>query len=63
MFTEQFFDVLLEFGADWRVREVETDIETEEVDIYVEYVGSLRIYDYAPVRRWRHLDTMQLRRL
>ncbi|MFV0388071.1 MAG: hypothetical protein ACK5NT_04890 [Pyrinomonadaceae bacterium] len=45
------------------MREVETDIETEEVDIYVDYVGSLRIYDYAPVRRWRHLDTMQLRRL
>jgi transposase len=61
MFTEQFFDLLLEFGADWRVKEVESDAETEEVDIYVEYVGSAKIYDYAPWRRWRHLDTMQFK--
>jgi transposase len=52
---------LLEFGADWRVKEVESDSQTEEVDIYVEYVGSEKIYDYAPWRRWRHLDTMQFK--
>ncbi len=61
MFTEQFFDLLLEFGADWKVKEVESDFETEEVDIYVEYVGTAKIYDYAPSRRWRHLDTMQFK--
>jgi transposase len=61
MFTEQFFDLLLEFGANWKVKEVESDSETEEVDIYVEYVGVAKIYDYAPSRRWRHLDTMQFK--
>jgi transposase len=61
MFTEQFFDLLLDFGADWKVKEVESDPETEEVDIYVEYIGGEKIYDYAPPRRWRHLDTMQFK--
>lgn len=46
-------------GADWKVQEVENNPETEEVDIYVEYVGSGKVYDYAPIRRWRHLDIMQ----
>lgn len=63
MFTEQFFDLLLNFGQEWIVKEVKTNLETNEVDIYVEYChdGQGKIYDYAPVRRWRHLDTMQFR--
>jgi transposase len=61
MFTEQFFDLLLNFGVDWKVKEVESHPETSEVDIYVEYIGSEKIYDYAPPRRWRHLDTMQFK--
>ena len=48
MFTEQFFDLLLDFGADWEVKKVDSDREADEVDIYVEYLGSERIYDYAP---------------
>jgi transposase len=61
MFTEQFFELLLEFGADWRVKKVESDQDADEVDIYVEYIGREKIYDYAPARRWRHLDTMQFK--
>lgn len=61
MFTEQFFDLLLAFGNEWIVKEVKTNLETDEVDIYVEYFGSAKIYDYAPSRRWRHLDTMQFK--
>lgn len=61
MFTEQFFDLLLDFGADWEVKKVESDQEADEVDIYVEYIGREKIYDYAPARRWRHLDTMQFK--
>lgn len=61
MFTEQFFDLLLDFGDEWIVREVPTNLETNEVDIQVEYFGDARIYDYAPPRRWRHLDTMQFK--
>jgi hypothetical protein len=36
MFTEQFFELLLGFGEDWVVKEVVSDLETNEVDIYVE---------------------------
>lgn len=59
MVTERFFELLLDFGADWKVKEVESIPETDEVDIYVEYVGAAQVYDYAPARRWRHLDIMQ----
>lgn len=61
MFTEQFFDLLLDFRGGWIVKEVETNLETNEVDIYVKYDGGGEIYDYAPARRWRHLDTMQFK--
>lgn len=53
--------MLLNFGDEWIVKEVETNLETNEVDIYIEYFGSAEIYDYAPVRQWRHLDTMQFK--
>jgi transposase len=61
MFTEQFFQLLLDFGEDWKVSGVVTDQETLEVDIEVEYIGSESLYDHAPERRWRHLNTMQYR--
>lgn len=59
MKTEEFFELLLEFGADWKVKEVESAVEGDEVDIYVEYVGKGKVHDFAPARRWRHLDIMQ----
>lgn len=59
MKTEKFFDILLNFGADWSVTEVVTSLETNEVDIFLEYCGAAKVYDFAPSRRWRHLDTMQ----
>lgn len=52
---------MLDFGANWKVKEVESDPEAEVVDIYVDYIWSEKIYDYAPPRRWRHLDTMQFK--
>jgi transposase len=61
MFTEEFFELLLDFGDEWEVTEVETDFSTSEVDIYVEYVGRSKVYDRASTRRWRHLDTMQFK--
>jgi transposase len=59
MRTENFFELLLEFGKEWKVKEVESVVESDEVDIYVEYVGKGKIHDFAPTRRWRHLDIMQ----
>ena len=61
MFTEQFYELLLGFGEEWRVKEVVSHAEKDEVEIYVEYVGENEVYDYAPMRRWRHLDTMQFK--
>lgn len=59
MKTEQFFDLVLDFGDEWFVKEVVTCAATDEVDIFVEYRGHSQPYDFAPCRRWRHLDTMQ----
>lgn len=69
MFTENFFNLLLNLGEDWVVQSVKTDINEEKVFIQVECLlkeiedeetGDLcKVYDYAPERLWRHLDTMQ----
>ncbi len=34
MFSEQFFDLLLDFGDNWKVERVYANIRTEEVDIF-----------------------------
>jgi len=62
MFSESFFDLILNFGDEWKVTKVKLNTKTEEVDVYVEYLANnpmIKIYDHAPIRRWRHLDTMQ----
>lgn len=69
MFSEQLFDLILNLGEDWKVSKVNANFKIEEVDVFVEYVGkkadnpstfeTCAIYDHAPIRRWRHLDTMQ----
>lgn len=69
MFTESFFNILLDLDEGWVVNQVSTDIKKEEV--YLKVVCKLnefedpetgkmcKVYDHAPERRWRHLDTMQ----
>ena len=71
MFSEDFFDLLLNFGADWKVKKVTINYQSEEVDVHVSYVGltaeapdtlaTCGIYDHRSTRRWRHLDTMQFK--
>lgn len=71
MFSEQFFDIILNFGDAWKVDDVKVNFQTEEVDVYVSFIGSkaehpdnleiCNIYDYRGNRRWRHLDTMQFK--
>ena len=71
MFSEQFFDLVLNFGDDWRVDDVKVNFKTEEVDIFVSYIGNkaacpdsmelCSIYDHRESRRWRHLDTLQFK--
>tara|TARA_B100001059_G_C17750435_1_gene536851 strand:+ start:53 stop:1264 length:1212 start_codon:yes stop_codon:yes gene_type:complete len=71
MFSEQFFDLLLNFGDSWRVSDVKVNFNSEEVDIFVSYIGDkalcpvtmdlCSIYDHRESRRWRHLDTLQFK--
>lgn len=61
--------MMLNLDDDWRVERVSANFGTEEVDVFIEYLGKeaedsdtldlCPIYDHAPSRRWRHLDTMQ----
>lgn len=69
MFSEQLFDLILNLSDEWKVNRVNANFKTEEVDVFIEYIGKeaedpntfelCPIYDHAPSRRWRHLDTMQ----
>jgi len=71
MFSEQFFDLLLNLDEEWKVERVYVNLKLEEVDIFVSYCGSFaedpdsletyQLYDHAPSRRWRHLDTLQFK--
>lgn len=69
MFTGDFFEELLNLDEQWQVEQVSVDHQAEEITILITYNAEealcgdsheyYRIYDHAPLRRWRHLDTMQ----
>lgn len=69
MFTENLFTKLLQLDQGWIVKSVETDFSEQEIHIEIscildqfvdEETGAIcKFYDRAPVRSWRHLDTMQ----
>ena len=53
----------------WQVQEVNLRLESEKVDLLLEWTAgasaqcpccgrNCRMYDLAPERSWRHLDTM-----
>lgn len=64
-----FYNELLRLGENWKISDVRLDMEVSEVHIYISYCKKTgncpfsgeesRVYDYAPERIWRHLDTMQ----
>src|SRR5699024_7624648 len=67
----QFFDLLLNLDDNWQVDNVEADYSKEEVYIQIKHIGKRAkdpvskvlypIYDHAPERKWRHLDTLQFK--
>jgi transposase len=69
MFTENLFTKLLQLEDGWIVESVDTDFNKEEIFIQIACLldqledsetGELcKVYDHAPIREWRHLDTMQ----
>jgi len=64
-----FYNRLLNLTIDWEVFDLEIDDSLLEIVVHVRYVGETAfcpltdercpVHDYNPVRRWRHLDTMQ----
>lgn len=69
IFTDQFFDILLNLDENWKVIDVVSNIKQQEIRIEISYIGSQAlcskldayypIYDHAPQREWRHLDVLQ----
>ena len=69
MFTENFFNLLLNLEDNLVVKSVKTDINKGEVSLHIKCLLELiedketgelcKVYDHAPERTWRHLDTMQ----
>jgi transposase len=69
VFTERFFNLILDLDEGWVVKSVETNTKDLEITITIECILKeifdyeldeiCKVYDYAPVRKWRHLDTMQ----
>ena len=69
MLSSQLFDLMLDFGPEWKVSNVEANFLEMIVDITIEYLPKkgvdpesnqiCPIYDYMEYRRWRHLNIMQ----
>jgi transposase len=69
MLTNNFFKLLLNLEEGWQVKSVTTQEDKSEVLIHLEHLSDeledeetgemCKVYDYAPKRKWRHLDTLQ----
>ncbi|WP_456370562.1 ISL3 family transposase [Thermodesulfatator atlanticus] len=67
----EFYTKLLSLPSPWEVSSVELDTEKEEVYIWIRYGSgqaccpecgkAYPIYDHRKPRRWRHLDTCQMK--
>ena len=66
----QHYHLLLGLDKDWEVEEVKLSMEARAVHIRLRHTGAsavicpgcqsrCSIFDHAPERKWRHLDTMQ----
>jgi transposase len=65
---KDFFNLVLEFGDEWVVTNVDIDHKLEEIYIDLSYQSdyyedpetaqSAKLYDHAPQRIWRHLDVL-----
>jgi transposase len=68
-FTNTFFNLILDFGDDWKVTKVEVNHKNKEVKLHLDYVGEhyldpesrevAVLYDHTDYREWRHLDILQ----
>lgn len=69
MTESSFYRALLKLDENWDIERVEVDLQDQIINVHLKYISKLgicpfsktdcTIYDYSPVRKWRHLDTMQ----
>ena len=69
MTETSFYKILLNLDEHWEISSVALDLSGNKVLVHLKYHSShglcpftkenCDIYDYAPQREWRHLDTMQ----
>lgn len=67
-FTKDFFNLILDFGDDWVLTNIEADHVNYEVFLDLEYRSDVyedpqtlepaTLYDHTDVRIWRHLDIL-----
>jgi transposase len=65
---EDFINLLLDFGDDWVVTKVESNIKDKTVYLDLDYVSDnyedpmtlkpAKLYDHSEIRVWRHLDIL-----
>lgn len=70
MDSKELYTAVLSLRSPWTVGRVEMDMARQEVAVFVEHAPASRfrcprcerelaVFDHAPERRWRHLDTCQ----
>lgn len=69
LFAKDLFNLLLDFGEDWVIEEIEVDDLKKEVILQMRYKSDkyydpdteeeCKLYDHAPEREWRHLDVWE----
>lgn len=67
-FTRDFFNLVLDFGDEWVVKDIEADHKAHKVFLYLEYISDKYedpetlepavLYDHCDLREWRHLDIL-----
>ena len=72
MEIKKFLEDILHYGSEWSVKLIDKDEQNLEIHIYIEYVREdvilkgengqeklMRIYDFAPERKWQHLSLFE----
>ena len=69
MTETSFYRALLKLDTNWNIDDVSIDLNSCKIEVHLKYLSSkgicpftkevCNIFDYAPQRKWRHLDTMQ----
>jgi len=69
MNTPAFYESILSLPSEWSIEHIDVDHDLRSIHLHLAYLSKTgrdpvtgaecSIYDFRPVRQWRHLDTMQ----